>query len=199
MSDLIVPLVCLLAIVVVIGAVIAVVLRRDRARKAGSGPVAEDTTASTASTASTVTPAGTAAPSSPTPTAPAERPTGERRTRTTTVRLQPLTDDVRRRYAAAWDGVRTRFREQPVLALSEADTVLEQLLADRGLPSDGAHSASLTPEHARVLLAYRAGQALEQANTSLRSDQEQVRQGMAHFEEVFAVLLADDPAGARSG
>jgi hypothetical protein len=119
------------------------------------------------------------------------------------LQIRPLSPDRRQCYVHAWSGAESRFVDSPVLALSEADALLTQLLAERGFPvsdvgpDEDRDQATLSPEHAPVLQNYRAGQAIEQANSSARADPEQVRQGLQHFRLVFQALAgptADDVA-----
>jgi hypothetical protein len=126
----------------------------------------------------------------------AERELAERKQRHDALTIRPLSTAARQRYLTAWDGVQTRFIDQPVLALSEADHLVTQVMADRGYPTDGVRTQAdmLSVEHSRVLDSFRAGHAIEQANRSDSSDTEQVRQGMLHFRAVFEELVGDDAA-----
>lgn len=105
--------------------------------------------------------------------------------------ILPLQQGRRERYLTAWEGVQTRLPVQPALALSEADTILDRLLRERGYPVDDPREPTdvLPGVHAHVLASYRAGRDLEQVNTSTRSDAVQVAQGMAHFSTAFDALL----------
>lgn len=126
----------------------------------------------------------------------AEREPASRRRQQAPLDIRPLSPASRDRYLKAWEGVQSRFVDSPVLALSEADALLTRLLAERGFPTDGLRRAdpTLPAEHGRVLEGFRAGHAIEQANTTRRSDTEQVRRGMLHFREVFDELVAE-PGG----
>ena len=105
--------------------------------------------------------------------------------------ILPLQQGRRERYLHAWEGVQTRLPVQPALALSEADTIVDRLLRERGYPVDDPREPTdvLPGVHAHVLANYRTGHALEQVNTSTRSDAVQVAQGMAHFRTAFDALL----------
>ena len=126
----------------------------------------------------------------------AERELADRKQRHDALSIRPLSAVSRQRYLAAWDGVQTRFIDQPVLALSEADHLVTQVMADRGYPTDGVRTQEdmLSVEHSSVLDNFRAGHAIEQANRSDASDTEQVRQGMLHFRAVFEELVDDSTA-----
>lgn len=136
----------------------------------------------------------------------AERELAERKQRHDALEIRPLSAASRQRYLTAWEGVQSRFIDQPVLALSEADHLVTRVMAERGYPTDGARTQEdmLSVGHAAVLDNFRAGHAIEQANRSDHSDTEQVRQGMLHFRTVFEELVSDGapepyPAGAQQG
>lgn len=124
------------------------------------------------------------------------------------LQIRPLSPDRRQCYVHAWSGAESRFVDSPVLALSEADALLTQLLAERGFPlsdigpDEDQDQPTLSPEHAPMLQNYRAGQAIEKANSSARADTEQVRQGLQHFRLVFQALAgptAEDVAEPQPG
>lgn len=170
MSELVVPLV-LLALLLLVGAVIGVVvLRRRRPR----------------------TPSPATAPTSKrTPRLRADR--GTELARPEQLGIRTLTAGERQRYVSAWEGVQQRGERKPVLALSEADAVVDRLLRDCGYPVDDPRApGDVVPgRHAQVLASFRAGHALEQVNSSTRSDPEQVRQAMAHFRDAFDAVVAE--------
>ena len=176
MSDVVVPLVLLLVVLVVLGAVGGIGWLVVRKRAAGQQGAPQPT------------PAGTAEPGA---RQPVERSAVDRRQPRRTMPVGRLAPESRERYLAAWRGVQSRFPERPALALGEADAILASLLSELGFPLDDPRPAGelLSDEHARVLDGFRAGHALEQANTSSRSDEEQVRRGMEHFAGAFAALL----------
>ena len=133
----------------------------------------------------------------------AERDLAERKQRHASLDIRPLSAASRQRYLTAWEGVQSRFVDAPVLALSEADALLTRLLAERGFPTDDERTQEdmLSVEHTHVLDSFRAGHAIEQANTTDNADTEQVRQGMLHFRAVFEELVsegADEPYPAES-
>ena len=173
MSELVVPLV-LLALLLVVGAVVGVVVLRRRRPPA---PVRK--------------PAG----SKRVPRLRADR--GTELARPEQLGIRTLTDGERQRYLTAWEGVRHRSAQQPVLALSEADAVVDRLLRDCGYPVyDPRAPGDVVPgRHAEVLASFRAGHALEQANSSSRSDADQVQQAMAHFAAAFDAVVAEGTPG----
>ncbi len=123
----------------------------------------------------------------------AERELAERKARHQQLDIRPLSAASRQRYLTAWEGVQSRFVDSPVLALSEADALLTRLLGERGFPTDDVRTQEdmLSVEHTHVLDGFRAGHAIEQANTTGNADTEQVRQGMLHFRQVFEELVSE--------
>lgn len=123
----------------------------------------------------------------------AERELAARKERHEQLDIRPLPEASRRRYLTAWDGVQTRFVDSPVLALSEADALLTQVLNERGFPTDDVRTQAdmLSVEHAHVLERFRAGHDIETRNSTGHADTEQVRQGMLHFRSVFEELVSD--------
>ena len=90
-----------------------------------------------------------------------------------------------------------RAERLPAVGLCEADAVVDRLLRDCGYPVDDPRApGDVVPgRHAEVLASFRAGHALEQINSSSRSDDEQVRQALAHFCAAFdAVVTGGTPA-----
>jgi hypothetical protein len=111
--------------------------------------------------------------------------------------IRTLTPGERQRYVAAWQGLQQRAERLPALALCEADAVVDRLLRECGYPVDDPRApGDVVPgRHAEVLASYRAGHALEQVNSSSRSDPAQVQQAMAHFRAAFdAVVTQGTPA-----
>ena len=123
----------------------------------------------------------------------AEKELAERKERHDALDLRPLSAASRHRYMTAWEGVQGRFVDAPVLALSEADALLTQLLAERGYPTDDVRTQEdmLSVEDTHLLESFRAGHAIEQQNTTGNADTEQVRQGMLHFRQVFLALVSE--------
>ena len=183
MSELVAPLI-VLALALVVGAAAGVIaLRRRRSRGAvAPQPVVEDAAAGNRLRR-------TAKPQADRGKDLARRPEQ--------LGIRPLTDHERTRYRAAWDGVISRTEHLPALALSEADAIVDRMLRACGYPVDDPRSPTdVVPGwHATVLSSFRAGHALEQVNTTTRSDAEQVRQGMQHFGHAFEAVISDGRPG----
>lgn len=168
MSQLVAPLV-VLAVLLVVAAVVGVaVVRRRRPTRPAAGAGVRRTA----------------------------RPRPDRGTalaRPEQLGIRTLTAAERERYLAVWAGVQSRAERLPALALCEADAVVDRLLRDCGYPVDDPRApGDVVPgRHAEVLASFRAGHALEQINSSSRSDAGQVRQAMEHFSAAFRAVVAE--------
>jgi hypothetical protein len=167
-SQLVAPLIVLAVLLVVAAAVGVVAVRRRRAARPAAGTALRR----------------------------AARPRPDRGTelaRPEQLGIRTLTPGERERYLAVWASLQTRAERQPALALCEADAVVERLLRDCGYPVDDPRApGDVVPgRHAEVLASFRAGHALEQINSSSRSDAEQVRQALAHFSAAFRAVVAE--------
>jgi hypothetical protein len=169
-SELVAPLV-VLAVLLLAGAVaVLLVVRRRRAVRSSGGPA-------------------------PRRAARAARPRPDRGTalaRPEQLGIRTLTTAERERYLTAWEGLQSRAERLPALSLCEADAVVDRLLRDCGYPVDDPRApGDVVPgRHAEVLASFRAGHALEQINSTSRSDAEQVRQAMSHFQAAFDAVVA---------
>jgi hypothetical protein len=107
--------------------------------------------------------------------------------------LRPLSAAARQRYAETWTATQARFVDSPDLALAEADTLVTQLLAERGYPTDDVETQSrlLSVEHTQVLDSYRSAHQVVGGSRARPADTESVRNAMLDFRRVFEEVLGD--------
>ena len=107
----------------------------------------------------------------------AERELAERQERHAQLQIRRLSASSRQRYVEAWGHVQSRFVDEPVLALTEADALVTRLMAERGFPTDGPdeQAAMLSVQHRHVLDSFRAGHAIEERNSTRSANTEEVR------------------------
>jgi hypothetical protein len=120
--------------------------------------------------------------------------------------LRPLTPAARERYLSSWAEVQARFVDAPALAVNEADTLVTQLMAERGYPTEDfdAQARLLSVEHAHVLDSYRSAHDVELSSRTRQASTEDIRNAMLDFRRVFEDVMADsrddrdanDPRGA---
>lgn len=114
--------------------------------------------------------------------------------------LRSLSESTCIRYREEWATVQAKFVDAPVLALSEADSLVTRLLADRGYPTDGFDDQArlLSVEHAHVMDNYRDAHAIELESNSGAADTESVRNALLDFRRVFEEVIGNADASANS-
>ncbi|MCW2670180.1 MAG: hypothetical protein JWO27_2077 [Frankiales bacterium] len=107
--------------------------------------------------------------------------------------LRPLTPAARERYTSSWTQVQAKFVDAPALAVSEADTLVTQLMADRGYPTEDfdVQARLLSVEHAHVLESYRSAHGVELASRARQASTEDIRNAMLDFRRVFEDVMAE--------
>jgi hypothetical protein len=176
MVALIVVLIVLVVLAIAAAVAYRVVAQRRRGElQAGFGPEYDRTVAGTGSRRD------------------AERELLARQEEHEQLHLRPITEAARARYQEQWAAIQMRFVDTPPLALSEADSLVTRLLADRGYPTDGFDEQArlLSVEHAHVLDDYRRAHAVERANQAGTADTEAVRTAMIDYRRVFEDVMGD--------
>jgi hypothetical protein len=122
----------------------------------------------------------------------AERDLAARRDEHAQLELRPLTPAARERYQSSWSQVQGRFVDTPVLALNEADSLVTQMMAERGYPTEDFDSQArlLSVEHGHVLDSYRSAHEVELASRRQQAGTEAIRNAMLDFRSVFEDLMA---------
>lgn len=102
--------------------------------------------------------------------------------------IRPLSASARDRYADTWRQVQARFVDDPAGAVTEADSLIQTVMRERGYPMDDfeQRSADVSVDHPRVVENYRAGHRLAGSG-----DTEDQRQAMVHYRALFDDLLED--------
>src|SRR3954469_9879490 len=108
----------------------------------------------------------------------AERELRERERRHAELELRDLTPEARTRYTAAWEEIQARFLDDPAGAVRDADTLVTELIAERGYPTGDyeEHVAHLSVEHARTLGNYRDAHEISLLSDRGEATTEQLRQ-----------------------
>jgi hypothetical protein len=129
----------------------------------------------------------------------AEAELREREQRREELEIRPLADAERRRYLRELDRVQAEFVDDPGAAVSEADTLIQQVMRDRGYPVEDfeQRAADLSVDHPDVVEHYRAAHAVALRHTRHEADTEQLRQALVHYRVLFDELLEEEPARAE--
>jgi len=97
----------------------------------------------------------------------------------------------RERFLTSWASIQTRFVDDPGMAVSAANELINEVMRALGYPTEHFEQrvADLSVEHAAVVQHYRAAKALADANRNGRVNTEELRQAVVHYRVLFADLL----------
>jgi hypothetical protein len=112
----------------------------------------------------------------------------QRRRELNIIALEPAARD---RYLEAWRVTQGTFVDDPAAATREADTLVAQVMRDRGYPVDDfeQRAADVSVDHPQVAENYRAAHAIHQANEQGLASTDDLRQAFVHYRSLFAQLL----------
>jgi len=113
--------------------------------------------------------------------------------------LRPLSPVARANFVAAWQKIQSRFVDDPKGALTEADKLIQEVMAARGYPVTDfdQRAADISVNHPLIVEHYRAGHDIALEHSKGRASTEDMRQAMIHYRTLFAEL-ADEPELTRS-
>jgi hypothetical protein len=123
----------------------------------------------------------------------AESELAERRARRERLDIRRLDEARRRRYAAQWTEVQSRFVDQPAIAVAQADELVTVVMRDRGYPMDDfeQRAADVSVDHPQVVENYRSANRISTRVGSGQASTEDLRQALVHYRALFAELLTD--------
>jgi hypothetical protein len=127
--------------------------------------------------------------------ADAEKELREREKRHAELELKPLSAESKARYSASWEEVQIQFVDNPGQAVTTADDLVTELIAERGYPTGDYDDqiANLSVDHARTLGHYRDAHEISKRNTDGEASTEDLRQALVHYRALFADLLGENP------
>ncbi len=119
-------------------------------------------------------------------------------------KIAPLSSETHARFVADWHKIQSRFVDDPRGALTDADRLIQEIMATRGYPvaEFEQRAADISVDHPLVVEQYRSGHEISLRHAQGRASTEDMRQAMIHYRALFAEL-ADEPelsrtAGART-
>jgi hypothetical protein len=116
----------------------------------------------------------------------------ERQRRVDALGIHPLSAEQQASYGGEWTAIQERFVDTPAAAVSEADTLIWDVMRDRGYPADNrdASMEALSVYHARPLDGYRQAQDVRPESAST----EDLRTAMIRYRGLFQDLVGQ-PVG----
>jgi hypothetical protein len=130
----------------------------------------------------------------------AERELRERQKQHDELELKPLSAESRARYVRRWQSTQTRFVDDPTGAVAEADTLVQEVMKERGYPTDDfdRRVADISVEHPELVEKYRTAHGIAQASERNEASTEDLRHSVRHYRALFAVLLETDDNGVEN-
>jgi hypothetical protein len=110
--------------------------------------------------------------------------------------IRPLSAEQRERYQARWTAVQAEFVDDPAGAVTEADSLIQDVMRERGYPVDDfdTRAADLSVDHPDVVENYRAGHGIATAHERGKAGTEELRKAVQHYRALFEDLLEIEPS-----
>lgn len=123
----------------------------------------------------------------------AESDLRERRERVEALDVRPLSRSDHDRFATEWTKVQAAFVDAPAEAVTDADELIQQVMAARGYPVQDfdRRAADVSVEHPEVVENYRSAHsiALKEAREDTDANTEALRKAMVYYRSLFDELL----------
>jgi hypothetical protein len=106
--------------------------------------------------------------------------------------IRPLGIEAREQYAQQWRDAQARFVDAPQDALGEAESLLDQVMRERGYPVEGfeEQSSLISVDHPDLVENYRAAHELQRRSRGGDTTTEDLRDAMLRYRSLFDELLA---------
>ncbi len=131
----------------------------------------------------------------------AESDLRERRERVDALDVRPLSRSDHDRFASEWTKVQAEFVDAPAEAVTDADELIQQVMATRGYPVEDfdRRAADVSVEHPEVVENYRSAHsiAVKEAREDGDANTEALRKAMVYYRSLFDELLVVDDGAAR--
>jgi hypothetical protein len=110
--------------------------------------------------------------------------------------IHPLSAEQQASYSGEWTAVQERFVDAPAAAVSEADTLIWDVMRDRGYPADNTDASmeALSVYHARPLDGYRQAQGIRTESAST----EELRTALIRYRALFEDVVGSPVRFAAS-
>jgi hypothetical protein len=125
----------------------------------------------------------------------AETELKQREERVARLNITPLTPTDAARFTTAWNGLQSRFIDNPKGVVAEADHLVRELMTKRGYPMGDfeRRAADISVDHPGVVATYRAAQVIAARDMRGEADTEELRKAVVHYRTLFDELLEVTP------
>lgn len=105
------------------------------------------------------------------------------------LQIRPLEPQRRDRYVQEWRQLQADFVDQPYEAVAQADTLVTQVMRERGYPMEDfeQHANDLSVDYPEMVDNYRGAHAI--ATRQKSANTEDLRKAMLHYRNLFDELL----------
>jgi hypothetical protein len=126
----------------------------------------------------------------------AEAELAARERRVERLNITALTSADASRFAQAWNGLQSRFVDDPKAAVAQADRLVYEVMTKRGYPMGDfeRRAADISVDHPGVVANYRAARAIALRDERGQASTEELRKAVVHYRALFQELLAASPA-----
>ncbi len=113
--------------------------------------------------------------------------------------IHPLLAEDRARFTRLWQNVQAEFVDSPRTAVSHADEVLTDVMAERGYPMSDfeRRSADLSVDHPVVVQNYRDAHDIVLRHRDGKASTEDLRRAMIHYKTLFRELVEEKGVAAE--
>jgi hypothetical protein len=131
----------------------------------------------------------------------AEKELAHREQRVRQFELRPLGPADFDRFTRSWQDVQARFVDDPLIAVAEADRLVDEVMRTRGYPMGDfeQRAADISVDHPQVVEHYRAARVIATRARQGQATTEDLRQAMVHYRTLFEDLLVAATGGGQAG
>ena len=131
----------------------------------------------------------------------AEKDLADRERKRERLDIVPLSPEAQAKYSESWRAVQGQFVDDPADAVNEADSLVTNVMRDRGYPIDDfdQRAEDISVDHPEVVQNYRAAHDVyvKASNGDGGASTEDLRQGFVHYRALFTELLETPEEATR--
>jgi hypothetical protein len=111
------------------------------------------------------------------------------------IEIKDLTEEQKAQYEARWSAAQARFVDEPPAAVDDAETLITQVMKERGYPMDDFHTRAdmIMVDHPEIVQHYRsAHESHERHRASGQLETEDLRVAFTHYRKLFHALMGTE-------